>query len=244
LEAYSKHPVVKKATAPGETMSVAEFLRAVRRLVVEFVVGQVLTHNGDGPAVSGLDDLTTYYLLHRHDFALEDAPIGPCILYAVSCGLSDAALVDKYDLLVRTGGKSATEDDEEGDGGEEDAEADAAGGGSRVKLKPWNQRKRKTLGYDVEGRPAALIDQVHRLMQLWKAGDVTKVDEYLDERGLRRYTLFHQLLQALIELAPAGNEERSLLESISNHVAALGEDKQAEPSLPFDGELFAPRNDT
>jgi adenine-specific DNA methylase len=51
LEAYSKHPVVKKATAPGEVMSVADFLRSVRRLVVDFVVGRVLTHNGDAAAV-------------------------------------------------------------------------------------------------------------------------------------------------------------------------------------------------
>ena len=29
----------------------------------------------------------------RNDFGLEDGPIGPCILYAVSCGLSDGALV-------------------------------------------------------------------------------------------------------------------------------------------------------
>jgi hypothetical protein len=107
-----------------------------------------------------------------------------------------------------------------------------------VKLKPWSQRKRKTLGYDVEGRPAALIDQAHRLLHLWKAGDVAKVDEYLDDRGLRRYALFHQLLQALIELAPAGGEERSLLESISNHVAARGVDRPPQPTL-FDGELFA-----
>ena len=47
-------------------------------------------------------------------------------------------------------------------------------------------------------------------------------DEYLDAKALRRNALFHQLLQALIELAPAGSEERSLLESISNHVAARG----------------------
>ena len=32
-------------------------------------------------------------------------------------------------------------------------------------------------------------------------------------------TLFGQLLQALIELAPAGSEERARLENISNHVA-------------------------
>ena len=59
-------------------------------------------------------------------------------------------------------------------------------------------------------------------MRLWKAGDVVKVNEYLDQRALRSNHVFHQLLQALIELAPHASEERSLLESISNHVAARG----------------------
>jgi hypothetical protein len=72
------------------------------------------------------------------------------------------------------------------------------------------------------GAPAPLIDQVHRLMHLWRAGDVIKVDEYLDVRGLGHNRLFHQLLQALIELAPEKSDERSLLENISNHVAGRG----------------------
>ena len=60
MEAYSKHPVVKKANEPGKLMEVAEFLRAVRRLVVDFVVGRVLTgEQGDESAASGLDDVTT-----------------------------------------------------------------------------------------------------------------------------------------------------------------------------------------
>ncbi len=242
LEAFSKHPVVKKATAPGETMSVSEFLRAVRRLVVDFVVGRVLAGNGEGSRVEGLDDLTTYYLLHRHDFGMNDAPVGACILYAVSCGLSDAALVDRHDLLLRTGGKAAadTEEGDEDEGGTEEGEE--AGSGSRVKLKPWSQRKRKTMGYDGEGRPAPLIDQVHRLMHLWQTGEVVKVDEYLNDRGLRRNALFHQMLQALIELSERGTEERSLLESVSNHISARGVDKPAERTL-FDGELFARPDD-
>ena len=40
LEAYSKHPIVKKANTPGEVMSVGEFLSHVRRMVVDFVVGR------------------------------------------------------------------------------------------------------------------------------------------------------------------------------------------------------------
>ena len=71
------------------------------------------------------------------------------------------------------------------------------------------------------GAPVPLIDQIHRLMHLWKAGDVVKVNEYLDAKGLRSHKLFQQLLQALIELSTG--EERSLLESISNHVATLEE---------------------
>ena len=43
MEAYSKHPVVRKANEPNATMGVTEFLTHVRRMVVDYVVGQVLT---------------------------------------------------------------------------------------------------------------------------------------------------------------------------------------------------------
>lgn len=225
LEAYSRYPVVKKANEPGSVMGVAEFLRAVRRIVVDFVVGRVLSHGG-AENTGGLDDVTTYYLLHRHDFGMEPAPAGACILYAVSCGLSDKELADRYDILSRAGGRDATAGEDEDDGGPADTEQDTdqrtGGSGSEFKLKAWQQRSIKGLGVDAPDRPGPLIDQIHRLMHLWKGGDVVKVDEYLDVRGLRRNPLFHQVLQALIELAGHGSEERSLLESISNHVAARG----------------------
>lgn len=217
LEAYSKHPVVKKADEPGALMEVSEFLRAVRRIVVDFVVGRVLSHNGEAAAVSGLDDVTTYYLLHRNDFKMEDAPIGACILYAISCGLSDHDLADRYEILQRTGGQSEGGEDEEPESDDTEPEE---GTGSKVRLRPWNRRVRKSMGYDGDGKPAPLIDQVHRLMHLWRAGDVIKVDEYVETRALKRNALFHQLLQALIELAPAGSDERATLESISNHISA------------------------
>ena len=90
LEAFSKYPVVKKADEPNAQMTVSEFLREVRRLVVDFVVGRVLTHGEATEMAASLDDITTYYLLHRNDFAIDDAPIGACILYALSCNLSDS----------------------------------------------------------------------------------------------------------------------------------------------------------
>ena len=173
-------------------------------------------------SVTGLDDVTTYYLLHRHDFGMGEAPVGGCILYALSCNLSDAALVKQHDLLAqgRKGGSAAL--DENG-GSEEDGEESGGGGGAKVKLKPWQRRTGRNLGLqDAGGRPAPLIDQVHKLMQLWRGGDQSKVNGYLDERGLQRNALFAQILQALIELAEAGSEERSILEALSNHVKTRG----------------------
>jgi len=242
MEAYSKHPVVKKANEPGKLMEVAEFLRAVRRLVVDFVVGRVLTGDGgDETTASGLDDVTTYYILHRHDFGLGDAPVGACILYAVSCNLSDNDLTHRHEILLRTGGlaAAAAEDDGEPDEESEEPDADAEpeeGTGSTVKLRPWNQRKRKMMGYDEDGRPAPLIDQVHRLMLLWKLGDVVKVDDYLDARGLRKNALFLQLLQALIELAGEGTDERVILENLSNHLAGRGVAPVRSQTLPGLGD--------
>lgn len=229
LEAFSKYPVVKKADEPNAQMTVSEFLREVRRIVVDFVVGRVLTHNGDAEAASGLDDITTYYLLHRNDFGLDDAPIGACILYALSCNLSDSDLADRFDILSRTGGtlfddlEDAADGEDEDEADAEDSDVDTGGKGNKVKLKPWNQRKAKWLGYEGPGgRPVPLIDQAHRLMHLWRGGEEAKVDEYLDIRGLKRNALFAQLLQALIELAGPGSEERSILESLSNHIASRG----------------------
>ena len=224
LEAYSAHPVVRKANEPGP-LTVAEFLTHVRKMVIEFVVGRVLTGDkGDVDDGERLDEPTAYYLLHRNDFGLDDAPAGACILYAVSCGVSDKELADTWDLLASTKGKQADDDDDAADD-----DGDSADSGSKIKLKTWSQRHGKSMGYEAPGgRPIPLIDRVHRLMQLWKSGELSKVDEYLDQNGLRRQELFKRLLQSLIELSDRGSEERALLESLSNHVQSKG---AATPSL-------------
>ena len=238
LEAFSKYPVVKKANALDEIMTVSEFLGEVRRMVVDFVVGRVLTRGGE-EAVTGLDDVTTYYLLHRNDFGLEDAPVGGCILYALSCNLSDSALVNLHDLLVQPKNDSTANELE--DGASEDADegddSGEGGSGAKVKLKPWHRRRGRSLGSEAPGgRPAPLIDQVHKLMHLWRAGDQVRVNEYLDSRGLQRNALFHQLLQALIELASAGSDERAVLEALSNHTAAHGDVRAPRYRQPHLGE--------
>ena len=215
LEAFSRHPAVRKADAPGERLTVAEFLRRVRRMVVGFVVSRLLAR--DGGAEGDLDDPTTYYLLHRSDFGLRAAPAGACILYAISCNLSDADLAGRLDLLVRGGRAAATADDED------PAEQEGGASGSEARLKPWNRRRARDLGEPpADGSPPPLIDCVHKLMQLWKVGQQSRVDAYLEARGLWRHELFVRVVQALIELAEGGSEERATLESIQNHIGARG----------------------
>ncbi len=218
LEAFSRHPVVKKADDPNALLTVSEFLREARRMVVDFVVGRVLTGDGEADAASGIDDVTAYYLLHRGDFGLGEAPVGACILYALSCNLSDRDLSDRFAILSRPGRTplNELEDDGEGTGDE-----DGALGGGKTKLLPWRQRRAKWLGHQGPGgRPVPLIDRAHRLMHLWRDGNEARVNTYIDDNGLGRHALFARLLQALIELAPDGSEERTILESLSNHIAA------------------------
>lgn len=229
LESYSRYPAVRKASESGQLMSVTEFLGHVRRIVVDFVVGRVLSR-GEGEASVGehpLDDVTTYYLLHRNDFGMKEAPAGPCILYAVSCGLSERDLADQYELLARSGGGDEVEDDH-GDAEEGEEESEPSGGG-KFKLKAWSARKHRSLGVETaNGRSTPLVDQVHKLMQLWVAGDVVKVNEYLDSRGLRRSQVFAQLVQALIEKSrdEGSLEECSILERLQNFLRSVGSTPQ------------------
>ena len=215
MEAFSKHPVVKRTDEQGSQLAVAEFLRHVRRMVVAFVVNRLF--RVEGRATDQLDDLTTYYLLHRNDFGMAAAPAGACILYALSCNLSDADLAGRFDLLVR-GGKGDVGEAEEDEGVEQPATS-----GSETRLKPWHRRTAKGLGEATpDGSAPALIDCVHRLMHLWKTGEQARVDAYLEAQGLWRNELFRQVAQAVLELASPGSDERATLEYIQNHLASEG----------------------
>ncbi len=74
LQAYSEHPFVKKTG--GGMMTVREFLDEVRKLVLQFSLGELpgfrelhRETQGRGETVA-LDPVTQYYLLHRAYFGL------------------------------------------------------------------------------------------------------------------------------------------------------------------------------
>jgi putative DNA methylase len=235
MEAYSKYPAVKKANSPSnEFLSVKEFLDAVRRIVIEFVVGRVL-HIESG--TDRLDPVTSYYLLHRNDFRFKKAPAGACILYAVSCGISDAELERTWNLVKVKGSKTPEADGVDDDAIDEAEEAPEEMTGGEFVLRTWKERNERRMGFEsIGGREVPLIDRLHRLMHLWHDGDVRKVDDYLDENALRRHELFVRLIQSLIELSEQGSEERTLLESLSNHLGAKAAKADTTRPLAFDDE--------
>jgi adenine-specific DNA methylase len=222
LEAYSKHPKVRKSNAPGQALSVKEFLDQARRIVMDYAVGKVL-HEGREISTP-LDAVTTYYLLHRYYFGTKSVPIGPCILYSVSCGLSDSDLLSRYDILARSGGLTVKEEpDEEAEvEGEEEEEEEPdkeEGTSSAVRLKQWYQRKTSRPDYETPGGTMPpLIDHVHRLMYFWDAGEENKLNEYLAEHRLKENEHFFHLLQALIELESISSEEKGILGRLSKHI--------------------------
>lgn len=236
MEAYSKYPAVKKANSPtSEFLSVKEFLDAVRRIVIEFVVGRVL-HIESG--TDRLDPVTSYYLLHRNDFGFGKAPAGACILYAVSCGISDAELERTWNLVKVKGSKTPDPDEADEDAVDEDGEAPDEMSGGEFVLRTWKERNERRMGFEsIGGREVPLIDRVHRLMHLWRNGDVRKVDDYLDQNALRRHELFVRLIQSLIELSEQGSDERALLESLSNHLGAKAAKADTTRPLAFDDEV-------
>lgn len=236
MEAYSKYPAVKKANSPSnEFLTVKEFLDAVRRIVIEFVVGRVL-HIESG--TDRLDPVTSYYLLHRNDFGFEKAPAGACILYAVSCGISDAELERTWNLVKVKGSKIPEPDESDEAVVNEDGEAPEEMSGGEFVLRTWKERNERRMGFEsIGGREVPLIDRVHRLMHLWRDGDVRKVDDYLDQNALRRHELFVRLIQSLIELADQGSEERALLESLSNHLGAKAAKADTTRPLAFDDDV-------
>jgi putative DNA methylase len=246
LAAYSKYPAVRKANEPNAIMSVSEFLEHVRRMVVEFVLNQLpgMKDQNDDTVVDRLDDVTAYYLLHRSAFHMDDAPIGACILYATACGLTDVQLDKVWGLISHSAKTPAAADTEEDDSGDssDDSEEDAkteTGGSAR--LKGWQQRRSRSLGYDApEGKAVPLIDRLHRIMLLWSEGDVAKVDAYLDDHALRKNELFKRMLQSLIELAETSDRaEKTLLEKISNHIGMKSAARATGPRLFADDSVTA-----
>ena len=144
LEAYSAHPFVKKTA--GGVMTVREFLTQVRKLVLQFSLGELpgfkemqQETQGRGESLE-IDSVTQYYLLHRAYFGLEPTPAGSCILYANACGKNETELKVVWNILEQGGksmrGRPRIDEIEEAD----EDEAGEESKGNEYRLLTWEER--------------------------------------------------------------------------------------------------------
>ena len=252
LQAYSEHPFVKKTG--GGMLTVREFLDEVRKLVLQFSLGELpgfrelqRETQGRGESVA-LDPVTQYYLLHRAYFGPEPAPAGACILYANACGKNETELKLVWNILEQ-GGKSGPgkkgrprKDTEEGEAEEPEAESS----GSEYRLLDWSERiARDGLGESRGGLPSPLIDKLHRLMALFQRNQAGEVQSLYESWGLASERAFPPLLQAIRELAfQDGNEtERRLVEALATQLK-LSRQQVVEDGVVKEGPFFPALADT
>ncbi len=192
LESYSRYKEVRRMD--GRAFTVTEFLTEVRRAVTDFALGRIL----GGASTEALDEWTRYYLMHRNHFGTGDAPVGECILLAQGYGLSlDNLTASRIGILKK--GSS----------------------GSALRLLGHTDRNLDRLGQPHPSGGLPMIDMIHRVMNLWEAGDSAALNSYLTDHGLREDPLFKAVVQALIEMSPEGSNERSLLEAIISYSPSL-----------------------
>jgi putative DNA methylase len=197
LEAYSAHPFVRKADGSG-AMTVSDFLREVRKLVLQFALGRLLGAEG-----LDLDAVTQFYLLHRSTFGVEPAPASACILYAMSCGKNLGELQMVWHVLTQGGkkrGRPLKLENSETDAtaGNEPTE----GKGNELVLVDWLERGRADdVGEPKAGHPSPLIDRVQKLLFLLHQGRTSDVQQLFNQWALASEPAFKPLLQALRELA-------------------------------------------
>lgn len=225
LEAYSAHPYVKKTA--GGMMTVEEFLGQVRRLVLQFSLGELpgfreaqKETQGRGESLE-IDSVTQYYLLHRAYFSLDPAPAGACILYANACGKNETELKVVWNILEQGGkqkrGRPRNDEDELEDAAEETTD----GKGNEYRLLAWQERtSAEALGESRSGNPAPLIDKLHRLMFLFQQNRAVEVQQQFEAWGLANERAFKPLLQAVRELAVRDKQdsERRLVEALASQL--------------------------
>jgi putative DNA methylase len=223
LEAYSAHPFVKKQE--GGVMTVQEFLKEVRKLVLQFSLGELpgfrdvqRETQGRGEGIE-LDPVTQYYLLHRAYFGLEPAPAGACILYANACGKNETELKLVWNIIEQGGKtKRGRPTKEESEASEEEENESK---GNEYRLLDWSERTGDDrLGEARGAAPSPLINRLHRLMLLFQQNRTGEVQDVFDSWGLAGERAFPPLLQAIRELAlrDGKDTERRLVEALATQL--------------------------
>lgn len=184
IEVFGKYQQVIDYS--GQRITGKELLEDVRKIVIDYVIHQIL-HNGLAGEIS---PFTKFYLLYRYQYRDGVAPFDEVRKIAQSVGIDleewyqrgRRGIVQKIKGNIRVLGPDDRKDLEE----------------------IWERVDR---GEEVE-----LIDILHLVLKLWERGDREGMKEVLRRSGVGKGEGFYKVAQAISETLPIGSREKKLLD--------------------------------
>jgi len=170
----------------GTPVGVGELLDLVQALVSEYALDRIL--NSGAARMGVVDTPTRYYILHRWAYGQGRIPFDDAMRLAMALGADVSALMDRRGILKQSG--------------------------ETVSLLGLKERASLPgLGLaDRSGRSAPVIDVLHRAATLWESGDREALARFLAEGARGREDQVRLVAQTLINILPADDAERRLLE--------------------------------
>jgi len=184
LEVFGRYKRVVRLS--GEEVTVSEFLDMVREYVTEFALRRILQDQ----KVGAIDEISRFYLLWRWAYNGNKVPFDDARKMAQAMGAESDELMSRVNILTRSG---------------ENVEL----------LGPLDRKKDKDLGEPyADGRPAPMIDVLHRLCLMWERGARAEMSEFLSRSGYAQDEHLWILAQAISEVLPDGDKEKQLLQGV------------------------------
>jgi putative DNA methylase len=169
----------------GSRVGVDALLDLVQAMVSEYALDRIL--NG-GARVGLVDAPTRYYILHRWAYADNAVPFDDAMRLAMALGADVSALMERRGILKQSG--------------------------EIVRLLgPKERAGLEGLGLpDRTGQMATVIDVLHQAAVLWERGDREALARFLAEGARGREDQVRLVAQTLVNILPADDAERRLLE--------------------------------
>jgi adenine-specific DNA methylase len=193
LSVFGRYARVTRMT--GEDVSVGQFLDEVRAVVTHYALGKIMKNVRAG----AVDPETQFYVMWRWSYADAPVPADEAFKMAQALGLETDVMWDSTGILTKSG---------------ENVEATPIA--ERVKI--------KDLGDPAgDGRPASVVDVLHRLCALREKGDSIVMGEFLSRSGQTNNQSLWTVAQAMSEILPDGDKEKQLLQGLLNQRDGLME---------------------
>lgn len=212
LEVFGRYERVEKVT--GEVVTISDFLDKVREAIAHHALTTILSEQELGK----LDAETAFYVLWKWTY---ETGIHPQKLEvkqrAQGVDENDAKVVNTNHLVVPYDdalklARSVGAEPEILIKARKILEQEA----ESVRLLAPNERKGiHGLGETArDGTPPAVIDMIHRAVNLWAEQDRGKLQEYLKASGAETNETFWRVAQALSNLLPLQSREKQLLDGL------------------------------